>query len=34
MYRAEDLINTELKDDVGDDLSLYDAAWLTIKVGS
>ncbi|MDR0389864.1 MAG: extracellular solute-binding protein [Spirochaetaceae bacterium] len=33
MYRAEDLANTELKDDVGDTLALYDAAWLTIKVG-
>ncbi|MDR1211840.1 MAG: extracellular solute-binding protein [Spirochaetaceae bacterium] len=33
MYRAEDLANTELKDDVGDNLSLYDDAWLTVKVG-
>ncbi|MDR1178456.1 MAG: extracellular solute-binding protein [Spirochaetaceae bacterium] len=33
MYRAEDLANTELKDDVGENLSLYDDAWLTVKVG-
>jgi spermidine/putrescine transport system substrate-binding protein len=34
MYNAGDLVNTELKDDVGENLPLYDAAWLTIKVGS
>jgi spermidine/putrescine transport system substrate-binding protein len=33
LYRTEDLVNTELKDDVGENLHLYDEAWLTIKVG-
>jgi spermidine/putrescine transport system substrate-binding protein len=33
MYRAEDLVNTELKDDVGSNLPLYDNAWQVIKVG-
>ncbi|MDR1430091.1 MAG: extracellular solute-binding protein [Spirochaetaceae bacterium] len=33
LYRAEDLVNTELKDDVGENLPLYDDAWLMIKVG-
>jgi spermidine/putrescine transport system substrate-binding protein len=32
-YQAEELINVELKDDVGENLALYDEAWLTIRVG-
>jgi spermidine/putrescine transport system substrate-binding protein len=32
-YQAEELVNVELKDDVGENLSLYDEAWLTIRVG-
>jgi spermidine/putrescine transport system substrate-binding protein len=32
-YQAEELTNVELKDDVGEDLKLYDDAWLTIRVG-
>lgn len=32
-YRPEDMTATELKDDVGETLGLYDEAWLTIKVG-
>ncbi|AEF86598.1 spermidine/putrescine-binding periplasmic protein [Treponema primitia ZAS-2] len=33
LYQAEELVNTELKDDVGADLKLYDDAWLSIRVG-
>jgi spermidine/putrescine transport system substrate-binding protein len=33
LYQAEELINTELKDDVGINLKLYDDAWLSIRVG-
>jgi spermidine/putrescine transport system substrate-binding protein len=32
-YQAEELVNTELKDDVGENLRLYDDAWLSIRVG-
>jgi spermidine/putrescine transport system substrate-binding protein len=32
-YRAEELVNTELKDDVGANLELYNNAWLSIRVG-
>jgi spermidine/putrescine transport system substrate-binding protein len=32
-YQAEELTNVELKDDVGENLALYDEAWLTIRVG-
>ncbi|MDR1249601.1 MAG: extracellular solute-binding protein [Treponema sp.] len=32
-YQAEELINVELKDDVGENLTLYDKAWLTVRVG-
>jgi spermidine/putrescine transport system substrate-binding protein len=32
-YTAEELVNTELKDDVGENLTLYDEAWLSIRVG-
>jgi spermidine/putrescine transport system substrate-binding protein len=32
-YQAEELATVELKDDVGLDLSLYDEAWLAIRVG-
>jgi spermidine/putrescine transport system substrate-binding protein len=32
-YQAEELINVELKDDVGENLTLYDNAWLAIRVG-
>jgi spermidine/putrescine transport system substrate-binding protein len=32
-YQAEELLNVELKDDVGENLTLYDNAWLTIRVG-
>ncbi|MDR2739357.1 MAG: extracellular solute-binding protein [Treponema sp.] len=31
-YQAEELTNVELKDDVGETLTLYDEAWLTIRV--
>jgi spermidine/putrescine transport system substrate-binding protein len=33
IYEAEVLANVELKEDVGEYLSLYDDAWLTIRVG-
>jgi spermidine/putrescine transport system substrate-binding protein len=32
-YTAEELANVELKDDVGENLQLYDDAWLSIRVG-
>jgi spermidine/putrescine transport system substrate-binding protein len=32
-YAAEELANVELKDDVGENLQLYDDAWLSIRVG-
>jgi spermidine/putrescine transport system substrate-binding protein len=32
-YTAEELANTELKDDLGENLALYDEAWLSIRVG-
>ncbi|WP_010253895.1 extracellular solute-binding protein [Treponema primitia] len=32
-YQAEELTNVELKDDVGENLTLYNDAWLTIRVG-
>jgi spermidine/putrescine transport system substrate-binding protein len=32
-HAAEELVNVELKDDVGENLRLYDDAWLAIKVG-
>jgi spermidine/putrescine transport system substrate-binding protein len=32
-YTAEELVNTELKDDVGENLELYNDAWLSIRVG-
>jgi spermidine/putrescine transport system substrate-binding protein len=32
-YQAEELVNVELKDDVGENLALYDSAWLSIRVG-
>jgi spermidine/putrescine transport system substrate-binding protein len=32
-YQAEELANVELKDDVGENLALYDEAWLSIRVG-
>jgi spermidine/putrescine transport system substrate-binding protein len=32
-YQAEELVNVELKDDVGENLALYDNAWLAIRVG-
>jgi spermidine/putrescine transport system substrate-binding protein len=32
-YTLEELANVELKDDVGENLELYDEAWLTIRVG-
>jgi spermidine/putrescine transport system substrate-binding protein len=35
LYQVEDLVNTELKDDLGDALKLYDDAWTrSIKVGN
>jgi len=34
-YRAEDLVNTELKDDLGEDLALYNDAWFnSIRIGN
>lgn len=33
-YEAADLENTELKDDLGADLELYNRAWQTIRVGN
>jgi spermidine/putrescine transport system substrate-binding protein len=33
LYTAESLVNTELKDDLGEALEMYNAAWETIKVG-
>ncbi|MDR2073119.1 MAG: extracellular solute-binding protein [Spirochaetaceae bacterium] len=33
LYSAEDIANTELKDDLGDALEMYNAAWEMIKVG-
>ncbi|MDR2314048.1 MAG: extracellular solute-binding protein [Spirochaetaceae bacterium] len=33
LYSAEDIANTELKDDLGDALEMYTAAWETIKMG-
>ncbi len=33
LYQAEDLVNTELKDDLGADKDMYDKAWNTIKIG-
>jgi spermidine/putrescine transport system substrate-binding protein len=32
-YNAEELFNTELKDDLGESLELYNKAWLSIRVG-
>jgi spermidine/putrescine transport system substrate-binding protein len=32
-YQAEELSTVELKDDVGENLALYDEAWLAIRVG-
>jgi spermidine/putrescine transport system substrate-binding protein len=32
-YQAEELTTVELKDDVGENLALYDEAWLSIRVG-
>lgn len=32
-YTAEDLVNTELKEDLGEKLELYNQAWLDIRVG-
>lgn len=32
-YKAEDLANTELKEDLGDKLELYNQAWQDIRVG-
>jgi spermidine/putrescine transport system substrate-binding protein len=32
-YQAEELTAVELKDDVGENLKLYDDAWLSIRVG-
>jgi spermidine/putrescine transport system substrate-binding protein len=32
-YRAEDLANTELKEDLGADLELYNNAWQAIRIG-
>jgi spermidine/putrescine transport system substrate-binding protein len=32
-YQAEELTAVELKDDVGENLALYDEAWLSIRVG-
>jgi spermidine/putrescine transport system substrate-binding protein len=32
-YTVEELANTELKDDLGEALKLYDTAWLSIRVG-
>jgi spermidine/putrescine transport system substrate-binding protein len=32
-YTEEELRNVELKDDMGENLQLYDDAWLTIRVG-
>jgi spermidine/putrescine transport system substrate-binding protein len=32
-YQAEELSTVELKDDVGENLALYDEAWLSIRVG-
>jgi spermidine/putrescine transport system substrate-binding protein len=32
-YTAEDIANTELKDDLGEALALYDEVWQKIKVG-
>jgi spermidine/putrescine transport system substrate-binding protein len=32
-YTVEDLANTELKDDLGEALEMYNTAWETIKVG-
>ncbi len=33
LYEAEDMANTELKDDLGRNKEMYDAAWDTIKIG-
>jgi spermidine/putrescine transport system substrate-binding protein len=32
-YTLEELVSVELKDDVGENLELYDEAWLTIRMG-
>jgi spermidine/putrescine transport system substrate-binding protein len=32
-YTLEELTNTELKDDVGENLEMYNDAWLSIRVG-
>jgi spermidine/putrescine transport system substrate-binding protein len=32
-YEAEELLNVEIKDDVGENLNLYNDAWLTVRVG-
>ncbi|MDR2499506.1 MAG: extracellular solute-binding protein [Treponema sp.] len=32
-YTIEDLNNTELKEDLGEDLALYDQAWQSVRVG-
>ncbi|MDR2210065.1 MAG: extracellular solute-binding protein [Spirochaetaceae bacterium] len=34
LYSVEDMVNTELKDDLGETLEMYNAAWETIKVGN
>ena len=33
LYDVEDILNTELKDDLGEALEMYNAAWEMIKVG-
>jgi spermidine/putrescine transport system substrate-binding protein len=33
-YTAEELVSTELKDDVGESLEFYNDAWLTVRVGN
>jgi spermidine/putrescine transport system substrate-binding protein len=33
-YQAEDLANTELKDDLGAELELYQDAWLAVRLGN
>jgi spermidine/putrescine transport system substrate-binding protein len=34
LYTAADMVNTELKDDLGETLALYDEIWQKIKVGN
>ncbi|MCL1815283.1 MAG: extracellular solute-binding protein [Treponema sp.] len=33
MYTVEEILNTELKNDLGEELEMYNAAWETIKMG-